>query len=207
MPTDATVYIVEDDPTTRQALQWLLESVGLEVRACADGREFLDAYRPDRPGCLLLDLRLPDRGGLIVQEELIRRGTRLPVIVISGHATVAAAVRAMKHGAVDVLEKPVSDERLLECVQEAVAVDRRRRAKAAAREQAARDLAVLTARETQVLDRLLEGLAAKQIAQELGISRRTVEVHRARLLQKLGVQSIAKLVRLAVAAGRCPAAA
>lgn len=196
----AVVYVVDDDAELRQSLTWLLKSVGLEVRTFASGREFLDGYDPGRPGCVLLDLRMPQMGGLELQEHLLAREFACPIIIITGYAEVPAAVRAMKAGAVDFIEKPFSDQTLVERVQRAIerAVEahqeRQRRRSLSAR------LGRLTPRETQVMHYVVDGLANKQVAARLGLSERTVEIHRAQVMRKLEVESVADLVRVALQA-------
>ena len=196
-----TVFVVDDDPSFRDSLRWLLESMNLKVEAYASAEEFLRAHDPARPGCLLLDVRMPHLSGLQLQEMLAARGASLPVIIVTGHGDVPMAVRAMKRGAVDFLEKPFSDETLLERVEEALAMDARRRREAAERDRFAKRVATLTHREQQVLGAIMSGRANKQIAADLGISVKTVEAHRARLFKKLGASNVADAVLLAIRCG------
>lgn len=205
MTTDPTIFIVDDDDAIRDSLQLLLESAGFaRVMAYGSGRAFLDAAAP-RPGdCLLLDLRMPGMDGLALQAELARRGTRVAVVMMTGHGDVPIAVRAMKAGAVDFIEKPFADEVMLESVRRALALS------AAAHRQEDIDddvtgrLASLTRRERDVLEGMLAGHPNKVIAYQLGISPRTVEIHRARIMEKMAAPSLSALVRMALAAGVAP---
>jgi RNA polymerase sigma factor (sigma-70 family) len=190
------VYIVDDDPSMRRALLRLVDSVGLEATAFQNAREFLDGFDATRPACLVLDLRLPQMSGLELQAELQARDVVLPIIMISGYAEVSSAVRAMKAGAIDFIQKPFNDLALLERVNQAIALA----VEAVARREA--DAAVsarmrrLTPRQRDVLRLVVRGCANKQIAAELGLSAKTVEVHRANLMRKLEVSNIAELVHL-----------
>ena len=193
---EATVFVVDDDPDLRESLGWLLESAGLRCRSFATAQAFLDAYKPDEPGCLLVDVRMPGLSGLDLQEELRRRGVPPPIIIMTGHARVPMAVRAMKGGAIDFVQKPFDDHKLVERVRKAIEVDRRtREVRNECAEFAAR-LAYLTPRERQVMDLVITGKANKIIADDLGISPKTVEIHRGRVMEKLQVDSVAELVRL-----------
>ncbi len=192
----ALVYLVDDDDAIRDSLAVLLETEGYQTQGFASGRAFLDGFDPRRAGCLLADLRLPDMSGLELQDQLAARGVRMPTVMITGHADVPVAVRAMKAGALDFIEKPFADAVILDAV---------RRAAAAAGDPGAADAAArfegLSAREREVLHWLVQGRPNKVIAYELGISARTVEIHRARIMEKTGAGSLAHLVRLALAAG------
>ena len=200
MTPELTVYIVDDDAAIRDALRLLLKSSGMRVETCASAEEFLGACRPPLSGCLLVDVRMPGMSGLELQEALAARGIRLPVIVITGHGDVAMAVRAMKAGAVDFIEKPFDNAALLECLRNALA----RAANAHQHEmksaEVAAHLALLTQREREVMQLLIAGKSNKVIAADLAISARTVEVHRARIMEKLKARSLADVVRLALAA-------
>ncbi|MCW5889652.1 MAG: response regulator transcription factor [bacterium] len=200
MPTDPTVFVVDDDPAMRDSLRWLLESVGLAVVTHATATDFLGARDPDAPGCLVLDVRMPGMSGLDLQTELVRRGDEIPTIVITGHAEVPMAVRAVKAGALDFIEKPFSDQLLLDRVRQAIDVDRRQREQRARRDEARRRVALLTAREREVMDLVVAGRANKEIAAALGLSPKTVEVHRARVMEKMDVDSLAELIRVALQA-------
>ncbi|WP_243724472.1 response regulator transcription factor [Pigmentiphaga sp. D-2] len=193
------VYVVDDDAGVRTSLKWLLESVGMEVRAYSNGREFLDTANPGQCGCMLLDVRMPYMGGFDVQDALAVRGFHLPVIFLSAHGDVPMTVRAMKGGAYDFLEKPYNDQALLDKVQAALQVSAAQHAEASRRASTRSLLELLSAREREVFDRLVEGKASKVIAAELDISYKTVEVHRAHIREKLGTHSLAELVKLGVA--------
>ena len=197
MSATALIHVVDDDESLRTALLELLDAAGFEARGYASTGEFLLHPLPDRPGCVLLDVRMPGPSGLDLQAALQRQGIALPVIFLTGHADVPTSVRAMKAGAVDFLEKPVERDTLLDALRRALARDAAQRA---AREEALRQsarLAVLTPREREVFDRIVAGKLNKQIADELGIGLRTVKAYRAQLMEKLGVTSAAELGRLA----------
>lgn len=196
-----TVYVVDDDYDVRESLSMLLRSMGLRAAAFASAGEFLGAAGADPEGCLVADVRMPGMSGLELQEELARRGVLLPVIVITGHADVPMAVTAMKGGAVDFLEKPFSDQTLLDRVHGALRLDAERRTRRATAGDLGARLARLTPRERQVLERVVAGKPNKVIARELGLSTRTVEIHRARVMEKMQARSLADLVRLAGDAG------
>ena len=193
------VYIVDDDPAMRSSLRWLIESVGLTVRTCASAQEFLRTYQGD-PGCLVLDVRMPGMSGLDLQAELAARRIEIPVLIITGYAEVALAVRAMKGGAFDFIEKPFSDQALLDRIRAAVALDEESRRHRAARQEVAARLRLLTARERDVLTRVVTGKSNKVIAAELQLSTKTVEVHRSHVMEKLKADSLADLIRLSLLA-------
>ena len=199
----AVVYVVDDDEAVRDSLRWLLEANGFRVQVFASAEEFLNADRPgriDRPGCLLLDVRMPGMSGLQLHDELLRRGSTLPLIFITGHGDVGMAVSSMKKGAVDFLEKPFSDEELCAVVRQHL--DRAilsHQANSAEREAMGR-VERLTGRERQVLDLIVGGRLNKQIADDLDISIKTVEAHRANIMTKLGARTMADLIRIALKA-------
>ena len=197
---EPTVFVVDDDPGIRDSVTWLFQSVGLPVETYASAQDFLDTYVASQPGCLILDVRLPGMGGLDLLEALRRRGATLPVIVVTAFGEVHSAVRAMKGGAIDVMEKPTRDQALLDRVQQALDLDRRTRASLATRAEAAARYARLTPREVEVLRLIIAGKANKVIASELTRSPKTVEAHRAAIMRKLGVHSIAELVRIVMLA-------
>jgi FixJ family two-component response regulator len=197
-----TVFVVDNDAAICKSLAWLLESVDLQVATFRTAEEFLATYSPDRPGCLVLDVRLPGMSGLVLQEELERLGMRLPVIMITGFADVPTAVRVLKRGAFDFFEKPLVDDLLLERVQQAIEADALCRSVRAERERLNARLSCLTGREREVFDQIVQGKANKVVAYELGISEKTVEVHRARVMQKLCAGSLAELVRMDLVAGQ-----
>lgn len=191
------VFVVDDDLAMREALQDLLASVGMDVRVFASTQEFMQAQRPDAPGCLVLDVRLPGASGLSFQEELPRAGVDLPVIFITGHGDIPMTVRAMKAGAVEFLSKPFRDQELLDAIDAAIErhrTQRRERALVAALRQR---YAALTQREREVMALVSAGRVNKQIAAELGISEATVKVHRGQIMRKMQTTSLAQLVRIA----------
>jgi two-component system, LuxR family, response regulator FixJ len=195
MMAEPTVFVVDDNPGLRRSLQSLLEAARLPVETFASAREFLERYDGGRPGCIVLDVRLRNESGLDLQEELRRRQTMLPVIVMTGYGDVTTSVRAFKDGAIDFLQKPVPPKKLLERIREALEIDRQVRATAGEREVVLAGIARLTPRERQVMDLLALGNSSKEIASTLKISARTVEGHRRVVLRKMGVSSVAHLAR------------
>ena len=191
-----TVFVVDDDESVRGSLRFLLRSVGLESHAFGSAPEFLAAYDPAQTGCLVLDVRMPGMSGLELQQELNVRGATIPVVFITGHGDVPMAVEAMQHGAHDFLQKPFRDEELIERVQRALAKDAKTRAGLKAHESIRERLDSLTPRERQVLALMARGKPNKIMAYELGVSQRTVEIHRARVMEKSGASSVAELVRM-----------
>jgi FixJ family two-component response regulator len=200
-PAKSAVYVVDDDPSVRVAMERLLKSVGLTVKTFASAREFLDQATPEWSGCLIVDLRMPGMGGLDLQDQLSARQVSLPVIFLTGYGTVPASVRAMKAGAVDFLEKPVDDQMLLDAVHKAQERDRGARRNQAEIQALHQLLAALTPREYEVLTFIISGRLNKQAAAELGTTEKTIKVHRARIMEKLRCASLAELVRLAEKAG------
>lgn len=200
MTPELTVYVVDDDAAVRDALRMLLQSEGMRAETYASAEQFLGAYQPQTTGCLLVDVRMPGMSGLELQETLAARGVRLPVIVITGHGDVAMAVRAMKAGAVDFIEKPFDNAALLECLRNTLARTADARKHAAELAEMIARLALLTPREREVMEFLVAGKPNKVIAADLGISARTVEVHRAKIMEKLKARSLADVVRIALAA-------
>jgi len=178
----------------------LIESIGLRVETFGNANEFLTAYDAERPGCLLVDVRMPGMSGLELQVELRRRQIPLPIVVITGYAEVPTAVRAMKAGAVDFIEKPFSDEVLLDCLREAITRDARARTAGAERAAVLARVQTLTRREHELLEMVVAGMTNKEIARRLSLSQKTVEVHRASTMQKMRAGSLAELVRLALLA-------
>ncbi|HXJ78625.1 MAG TPA: response regulator [Candidatus Methylomirabilis sp.] len=193
MALESTVFVVDDDSGVRRSLKALGRSHGLVVETYASGQAFLTAYDPGRPGCLLLDVRLAGRGGLDIQDKLRRRGCALPVIVMTGHGDVAASVRAFRAGAIDFMEKPVAPRALIRRIKEALAIDEERRRVGSEQESIAKRVARLTPRERQVADQVVTGKTSRQVAKALGISARTVEGHRHRMLEKMDVRSVVQL--------------
>ncbi len=198
------VFVVDDEEAVADSIAMLLHSVGLQTRLFSDARKFLEHYQADMAGCLLLDVRMPKMGGLELQDELNRRRCTLPVIFITGHGDVPMAVEAMRAGALDFLQKPFKDDELIRRVQRALDEDAEQRALLRQREEVARRWAELTVREREVAQRISAGEANKVVAAELAISERTIELHRARIMQKMGVRSLAQLVRMVIALAEEP---
>jgi FixJ family two-component response regulator len=196
------VFIIDDDNAVRDASQTLIESMNIETRAFSNVQSFLDSYDPSQPGCLLLDVRLPQMSGLELQEYLGREAIHIPIIFISGHSNVSMAVRTLKAGAIDFLEKPFDDQRLLDSLQKALDVDKALRHEAHWRELILQYLRQLSRREEEVLRLLIQGKPNKVIAHEISLSTKTVETHRAHIMRKLGVNSLAGLVWMALTSGK-----
>jgi FixJ family two-component response regulator len=195
---DRLIYVVEDDDALRDSLCWLIESAGYRVSAYGNAESFLAYLEPEARGCVVLDVRMPGMNGLELQERLIRRGQHLPIIFISGHADVPMAVSAIKRGAADFIEKPFQDQELLKRIESVMRTERGSLEIRERQRLVASRLAMLSRREREVMDRVVEGKPNKWIAKELGISVKTVEAHRARMMGKLDVSSVAELVRLSV---------
>jgi len=195
-----TVFIVDDDAAIRFAMQALMDSVNLNHEIFASADEFLEKIAGQRPGCLVLDIRMPGLGGLELQEELIKRGDTLPIIFITGHGDVPMAVEAMQKGAVDFIQKPFRDQELLDRIREALATDEERREAQQHHAEVAHRLERLTNREREVFDLVVTGKPNKVIAYELGVSQRTVEIHRARVMEKMQARSLADLVKMHMSA-------
>lgn len=198
------VFVIDDDDSVRRSLERLLRSVNLDVRTFGSAREFVDLALPDRPACVVLDLRLPGPSGLELQESLIRAGRHLPIIFISGYADVPSSVRAIKAGAIDFLQKPFSDQSLLDIIHRALDRDREERRQRAELAVIRRRFDTLTSRERDVLSLVVLGRLNKQIAGDLGISEKTVKFHRGRVMEKTQVGSVAELVRQADRLGLRP---
>lgn len=197
VPGGGRVFLVDDDAAVRRALTRLLRAAGLEVESFASADALLPHVDDTRPSCVVADLRMPGRNGLELQDELLRRGLDLPLLFISGQADVSSSVRAMKGGAVDFLEKPLSDTTLIEAVQRALGRHRERHAERLEKEVLAKRLARLTPRERQVFALVAAGLLNKQVGYELGATEKTIKVHRARVMEKMEAESLADLVRMA----------
>jgi RNA polymerase sigma factor (sigma-70 family) len=202
MPSLSTVFLIDDDASVRRALTRLIKSAGYQVQAFGSAREFLDQnVTADDPACLVLDVRMPGLNGLDLQRELQRRNTNLPIIFVTGHGDIPMSVKAMKAGAVDFLPKPVNDADLLNAVEQALARATRQGSEREQLEEIRQRLETLTPREREVLEHVVSGQLNKQIASDLGTVEKTVKVHRARVMEKMGVQSLAELVRIAERAG------
>ena len=196
-----TVYVVDDDPDLLRAIERLLQSVGLRVATFPSAQLFLEQFDRNAPGCLVLDLALPGLSGLELQRVLEQHASRLPIVFLTGRGDIAHSVQAMKHGAADFLTKPVDDTALIAAIHEALAKDQAQRSAHLEQERVAKCLATLTERERQVLELIVAGRLNKQIAAELGTVEKTIKVHRARVMEKLQVRSLAALVQLAGQAG------
>ncbi len=197
---EATVFVVDDDATIRVAMQALLDSVNLRHSVLASADEFLERFGDQTvPGCLVLDIRMPGLGGLELQDELLSRGNSIPIIFITGHGDVPMAVEAMQKGAVDFIQKPFRDQELLDRVQLALRTDEERRAEAEKADMVQGLIDKLTQREHEVFELVVTGKPNKVIAYELGVSQRTVEIHRARVMEKMRARSLADLVRMHMA--------
>ena len=194
--TQSTIFIVDDDPAMRDSLSWLIETIGYPVKVFSSAQEFLDAYQPDNPGCLILDVRLPGMSGLQLQQKMKGDGIHLPVIIISGHGDVPMAVKAMQQGAMVFLEKPFRDQELLDNIQEALVVDEQNRKRDAISSEVQTCVDLLTQREKEVMELMVKGNPSKEIARHCGISVKTIEIHRARVMEKMKASSLPELVHM-----------
>jgi two-component system, LuxR family, response regulator FixJ len=192
----ACVFIVDDDEAVRDALGFLMQSVGLLAKSFASADNFLSVFDDSQPGCLVSDIRMPGMSGLDLQETLIQRGSVIPMIFITGHGDIPMAVEAIKKGAHDFLTKPFRDQDLLDCINSAMEKDTRQRKQQGQRACVERRVACLSKREKQVLDLVVAGTSNKEIANELNLSHRTVEVHRSHMMEKMETRSLAELVSL-----------
>jgi FixJ family two-component response regulator len=193
----AIVHVVDDDASMRGALEGLFDSVGLETQTYAAAREFLATSISDRPGCIVIDIRLPDMNGLDVQVQLTEMGVRLPVVMMTGHGDIPMSVRAMKRGAVDFLPKPFHDQDMLDAVMSAIERDRQRRTVEGDVSQMQQRYGTLSPRELQVMLLVTAGKMNKQVAGDLGISEITAKIHRGAAMRKMGARTLADLVRMA----------
>jgi FixJ family two-component response regulator len=203
MEQPSTVYVVDDDAAMRDSLCWLLSSVSLNAKAYASADEFLSEWDPATPGCLLLDLRMPGLNGLELQEKLVKDGREIPIIFLSGHGDVPTAVRAMQSGATEFLTKPFSERFLLERVQAALEQDIKQRRQRRANEVLEARYAVLTPREREVLHLVVAGKVNREIAEDLSISPKTVELHRSNLMKKMHADSVPSLVTMCLSIPDC----
>jgi two-component system response regulator DctR len=194
--TDAAVFIVDDDEAVRDSIAELVSSVGLHACTFGSAQQFLDAFDPQSPGCLVLDVRMAKMSGPALQEKLSAQGASIPIVFISGHGDIAVAVKTIKAGAVDFVQKPYRDQHLLDSINEALQRDAERRQAAGVRNGFTERQATLTEREREVMALAVKGLSSKVTAQALGISYRTVELHRSHILDKLGVRSVTELMRV-----------
>jgi FixJ family two-component response regulator len=197
MSKGVIVYIVDDDSSLRDALGELLQSIGLETRAYGSVRDFLDAARPDLPGCLVLDVRLPGQSGLDFQSQLAELGIRIPVVLITGHGDIPMSVRAMKAGAVDFLPKPFREQDMIEAVLRGIDRDRQKRTAEQDMVRLRDKFATLSPREQEVMMLVTTGKMNKQVAADLGLSEVTVKIHRGSAMRKMGARTLADLVRMA----------
>ena len=193
--SDAAVYIVDDDALVRDSLEQLVRSVGLKADTFSSAQTFLDTDLPDKPNCLVLDIRMPGLSGLDLQDELLKREISIPIIFITGHGTVPMSVRAMKAGAVDFLQKPFEDQELLDIIYHAIEQNRQTRVEQTAKKEIKQRLNSLTSREHEILVLVTAGMLNKVIAHDLKLSENTVKTHRARIMRKMEVDSLAALVR------------
>ena len=192
----AVVFIVDDDEAVRNSLRLLVKSVGLPASTAKSAQEFLESYDPGHAGCLVLDVRMPGMSGIELQQQLNLRGAVIPVIFITGHGDIPMAVEAMQQGAFDFLQKPFRDQDLVDRIQRALEKDRINRDELTQRSRILERLTSLTPREREVLDLIVSGKPNKIMAADLGLSQRTVEIHRARVMEKMGASSLAQLVRM-----------
>jgi two-component system response regulator FixJ len=198
---NGTVFLIDDDPAIRDSLSLLLSLKGVRTQPFANAESFIETYRPDWPGCVLTDLRMPGMTGLELQAVLRERQVEVPVVVLTAHGDVATARAALKNGAFDFLEKPIDDVMLVEVLRNALRADRERRAAVTSRSSADARIERLTDREREVLALIAAGHQNREIATQLGISPRTVEVHKARIMEKLECHSLAELIRMNLAGG------
>ena len=196
-----TVFIVDDDDAVRNALKSLVESIGIQTESFNSVHSFLDSYNPSMQGCLVLDVRLPGMSGLELQEYLQRQGIHIPIIFLSGHSNVSIAVRTMKAGAVDFLEKPFDDQMLLDTIQKAIDLEKNARWQQQRQAMIMDRIRCLSPREEEVLRLLMQGNSNKAIAAKMQLSAKTIETHRAHIMQKLGVNSMAGLMWMAISSG------
>ncbi|MDK9704452.1 MAG: response regulator [Sulfuritalea sp.] len=195
---EPTVFIVDDDLAVARSLHWLIDTVRLRVETFSSAQAFLDGFDASKPGCLVLDVRMPGMSGLDLQERLAAQRINIPIIFITGHGDVQMAVRAVQAGAFDFVEKPFNDQDLLDRIQKAIAFNSGERDKEAQRAQLRALFAGLTPREREVLDMVVEGMSNKAVANALGLSAKTVEVHRAKVMEKMRARSVSDLVKMAM---------
>jgi two-component system response regulator FixJ len=200
MAEASTVYIVDDDEAVRESLELLLESVDQHCTSFASATDFLEAFDIDMSGCMVLDIRMPGMNGMELQRKLNELHSILPIIFVTGHGDVPMAVEAMQHGAVDFIQKPYREQDLLDKINQALQLDREQRSILQEKQAIIERMEKLTPREREVMDMMIDGNANKVIAIDLGISQRTVEIHRSRVMEKMGTHSLAHLVRMVITA-------
>ena len=196
---NATVFVVDDDQAMRDSLKWLIESIGVKVETYPTANAFLACYSREQNACLILDVRMPGMSGLELQDHLNRDGILIPIIIITGHGDIPMAVQALKAGALDFIEKPFNDEALLDSIRVALSQNEAQRQCQLQQSVITARMAILTPREHEVMMRVTQGLANKEIARNLGVSIKTVEAHRARVMEKMEAHSLAALVRMVLA--------
>ncbi len=201
MGTEPTVFIVDDDEAIRRAVGMLLQSVGLKAESYASAEGFLHDYDPSKPGCLVLDVRMPVVSGLALQETLIAQGVDIPIIFLTGHGDVPTSVRAMKAHAMDFIQKPINDQDLLDKIYEAIEQDAETRRQKANTADITTHIASLTPREQEIMRMIVDGKPSKVIAIELNISEKTVQTHRTRIMKKVGAKSLAALIKMVLKVG------
>lgn len=197
---EATVFVVDDDDAVRESLAFLLKSVGLKVESAASAQDFLKSYNPARAGCLVLDIRMPGMSGLELQEKLKQMESMLPIIFITGHGDVPMAVKAIKAGAADFVQKPFRDQELIDRIREVLEEDASARVEKLQKAEILKRIDSLTEREREVMEQVVDGKANKVVAIDLNVSQRTVEIHRANVMDKMKARSLAQLVRLVMKA-------
>lgn len=197
--TPQCVYIVDDDVAMRESLEFLVSSVGMNVLTFASASDFLEQVSDNASGCVVLDVRMPGMSGLDLQEHLTQNRFAMPVIIVTGHADVPMAVRALKSGAYDFIEKPFNDQVLLECIQRALEEESQAKVRLDRQREIDGRIDTLTPRERQVMEMVVSGMANKQVAAELGLSEKTIEVHRKHVMEKMGAGNVADLIRMALA--------
>ena len=191
----ATVFIVDDDDAIRDSMSMLMETIGLNTQSFASAQEFLDSFDVDKPGCLVLDIRMPGMSGLELQQELVRKNSMLPIVFVTGHGDIPMAVQAIQNGAADFIQKPFRDQDLIDRVNTALTDDEAFRKEVAETRQLKALAETLTPREHEVMDLIVAGDANKVAAHKLGVSQRTIEIHRARVMEKMKANNLAQLVR------------
>ena len=200
--SEPTVYIVDDDPAIRDSLTWLFGSVNLQIAAYADGAQFLEAWMPDMRGCAIIDIRMPGISGIELFEALRKKGAALPVVFLTAHGDIHLAVRAMKDGAFDFVEKPFNQQELLEVVQKAIRAEAEARSMHEQKAEIEGRVAALTSREREVLERVVRGESNRGMAAALGLSEKTIEFHRAKMMEKMAAGTLAELIMMITTLGR-----